>query len=214
MTLNSSYTEYLNQKLSDVNEKLISTIGTEMSNLKTDEKILLSAMELKARQDVIEQIKRDIEIEELRKQNRILRNSINLNSSLARTVSNVRSRTSHNLLHYLEKDHAIETLKTLNDSLQMKTNLLLAKQEPLSTTALNDMLVKQALINDNLRTHLLVHKPNEDCSICSPNNNLLGSLRHNNNNLRTYLQNTIKENKVKTEALRAKPNVVSKFCLI
>ncbi len=208
MALDRSYREYLTQKLADVNDKLVSTISTEMSDLKAEEKLLLTSMEIKARQDVIEQIERDIEIEELRKQNRILRNSINLNSSLARTTSTLRPRTSHNLLRYLEKDHAIETLKNLNESLQLQTSMQLAKQQQLSTSALNDLLVKQALINDNLRTHLLVHKPGEECAICSPNNIYVSSLRHNNDNLRTFLQDTIKENKAKNEAMKIKPNVV------
>lgn len=218
MTLNNSYSQYLTHKLNGVNDKLLSSINIEIADLKDNERLLQGALEIKARQDVITQIERDIEMEELRTLNKSLAKSVDFNRSLqTKSINpvNFRPTSSHTLLNYLEKDYAIEKLRTLNESINLQASLMASKQEPITTqhemssSALNDLMVKQALVNDNLRSHLLVHKPGEECSICSPNNIYINTLRHNTDNLRSFLKSSIKENQtIRTVVASVKPNVV------
>lgn len=207
----SAYTEYLTQKLIDVNDKLSSSFHLQLEKLKTDEALLQTALEVKTRQDLITHLERDVEIEDLKKLNTSLIKSMDLDPSLMK--SNIRltntasAGSNHALINYLEKELAIEKLKTLNEKLELQQKLMHTKPvSHLRTTVMSDYLLKQALMNDNLRSHFLVHKPGAECNICSPNSIYINTLRHSSDNLRTFLKNSMDENKLKNSVT---PNVVS-----
>jgi hypothetical protein len=218
MTRNT-YAEYLTQKLNDVNLKLTGNISSELAKLKAQENYLQTALETKSRSELINYIEKDLEMERVKALNKSLsdslrRSSTNLNLSAQASNLSSSAASNHNLINYLERDLEIEKLKLLNESLKLKTNMLNSKplEERLDTTTLRDYLLRKSLMDDGMRAHFLVHKPGEECSICSPNNVYLNTLKHSSANLRTFLRNSIKENNAVLESSNApvKPNVVSR----
>lgn len=216
MTRNT-YAEYLTQKLNDTNGKLAYKISSELAKLKAEETYLQNALETQSRSELINYIEQDLEMERMKALNKSLndslrRSSTNLNLS-AQLNNSTSAASNHNLINYLERDLEIEKLKLLNENLKLKTSMLSSKplEERLDTTTLREYLMKKSLTNDSMRAHFLVHKPGEECSICSPNNVYMNTLKHSSDNLRTFLRNSIKENNVYLENSNSpvKPNVVS-----
>ena len=147
----------------------------------------------------------DLAMDSLRTQN--LRQSLRNSNPLDQSLNN-----NTKLIGYLERDLEIEKLKALNDTINSRTLLVTSATERLSgnsTTDLYDKLLKQSLKNDSLRSHFLVHKPGEECSICSPNSIYINTLRHSSDNLKSFLQKSITPHeKHKKEEPRIAPNVV------
>ena len=205
LNTNDPYVEYLASKLNETNDKLSTSINLELSELKDEEKYLQDLLESKAREELITNIETDLAMDSLRTKK--LRQSLRNSNLLTQSFNN-----NTKLIGYLERDLEIEKLKALNDTINSRTLLVTSATERLSgnsTTDLYDKLLKQSLKNDSLRSHFLVHKPGEECSICSPNSIYINTLRHSSDNLKSFLQKSITPHeKHKKEEPRIAPNVV------
>lgn len=204
LTANDAYVEYLTHKLNETNDKLSSSISLELSELKNEEMYLQSLLESKARKELISTIERDLAMDSLKtnKLNHSLRNSNTLTHSL---------NNNSKYIGYLERDLEIEKLKALNDTINSRALATTATErfDRSNTTDLYDNLLRQSLKNDSLRSHFLVHKPGEECSICSPNNIYINTLRHSSDNLKSFLHKSINPHEKKKEEPKIAPNVVN-----
>ena len=181
-----------------------------LSNSLSLGKSISSLSTARSNQELIQHLERDLEIEKLKQLNKTLEANL-LRSSLSSRPESA-SDTNHNFVNYLERDLAIEKQKILSESMNLKSKLLssqLNRSTNVGTAALREHFLRQSLANDSLRSHFLVHKPGEECSICSPNNVYINTLKHSTNNLRTFLKNSIDENKDFVGVQKVAPNVVN-----
>jgi hypothetical protein len=119
---------YLTDSLRKVNDELQSSIDTELKRLKNEEKQLKEFLLLKTRRDLISTMSKELEMDELAKNNDALKNTFfnsnNLKESM--TFSDNALTKSHLLYDKLNEKYLTETATSLNKSNDVLRQYLLS----------------------------------------------------------------------------------------